>query len=97
MEMETRPCVDQGTQLAKSLARAAILVVMCGAVTLPTIGAQSVTARSPAVAQQNSPPDPQTGTVSGTVTDEKGDAVAAATIVLEPPSQTGDRRTVTSN
>jgi hypothetical protein len=97
MEMETTPCVDQGTRLAKSLARAAILVVMCGALTLPAIAAQSVTASSPAVAQQNFPPNPQTGTVSGTVTDEKGDAVAAATVVLESPSEGRDRRTVTAN
>jgi hypothetical protein len=129
--------------LAKSLARAVIRVVMCGAVALPGIaahpatvplrqtmllarmadrvrpenvaraiaadglafrsddlpavqtGVTPVTTRA-ALAQQNSAPNAQTGTISGTVTDVNGGAVAAATVVLEDPSPS-DRRTVTTN
>jgi len=98
--------------VAKSLARAAILIVMCGAAPLPgNAGDRSAfhpgdllavqtratsEAATAAVAQQSSAPDPQTGTIFGTVTDVNGDAVPAATVVLEGPSPS-DRRTVTTN
>ncbi len=91
--------------MGKSLARAAILVVMCGAAALPGMAANSATkllrqtellavaARS---AQQTSGPETQTGTISGTVTDVNGDAVPGATVVLEGPSPS-DHASVTTN
>ena len=112
LDLGTRTSVDGGTQLAKSLSRAAILLVMCGASALPCMAAEGLAIQSDdlpavqvavtpvttsaAVAQQSSAPDPRTGTISGTVTDVNGDAVPAATVVLEGPSPS-DRRTVTTN
>ena len=98
--------------MAKSWARAAILIVMCGAAPLPgnagdrsafhsgdLLAVQTRAASEAAtaeVAQQSSAPDPQTGTIFGTVTDVNGDAVPAANVVLEGASPS-DRRTVTTN
>jgi len=98
--------------VAKSLLRAAILVVMCGASARPGMAAEGLSIQSDdlpaaqvgvtpvttsaAVAQQSSAPDPQTGTIFGTVTDVNGDAVPAANVVLEGASPS-DRRTVTTN
>jgi hypothetical protein len=112
VDLGTRSSVDGATQLAKSVARATILVVMCGAVALPAIASGGFAFRpddspavqtsvtpvttSAAVARQNSAPNSQMGTISGIVTDVKGDAVAAATVVLED-ALPSDRRTVSTN
>jgi hypothetical protein len=83
--------------VAKSLARAAILMVMCGASALPGIAAGSATATTSATpAQQSSASEPEMGTILGTVTDANGDAVPVATVVLEGPSPS-DRRSVVTN
>jgi len=78
--------------VAKSLARAAILVVMCGASAVPGIAADSATATTSA-AQSSTP---EMGTILGTVTDANGDAVPVATVVLEGSSPS-DRRSVVTN
>jgi hypothetical protein len=49
-----------------------------------------------AVAQQISAPEPQTATVSGTVTDVNNDTVPGAAVALDGPSPT-DHRAVTAN
>jgi hypothetical protein len=129
--------------MAQLLARAAILVVMCGAAALPGMAADTATrplrqtellalvagsaqpgdvvqeiaadglafhsddlpavkagvtpvTASAAVAQKISAPEPQTGTIFGTVTDVNGDAVPGATVVLEGPSLS-DHHTVVAN
>jgi hypothetical protein len=91
--------------MAQSWLRTATLVVMCGAAALPGMAADSPTtpprqtellALVAANSQQISAPDPQTGTITGTVTDVNGDAVPGATIVLEGPSG-GDHSTVVAN
>ncbi len=91
--------------MVQSWLRTATLMVMCGAAALPGMAADSLATppRQPELlalvagnAQQISAPDPQTGTVTGTVTDVNGDAVPGATIVLEDPSA-NDHPTVTAN
>jgi len=98
--------------VTKSLARAAILVVMCGASARPGTAAErlafhsddlpaaqtgvTTVTTSEAAAQPSSVPEPETGTIFGTVTDVNGDAVPAATVALEGSSPS-DRRTVTTN
>jgi len=91
--------------MAKSWARAAIVVVMCGAAALPGKAADSGTmplrqaellALVAGGAQQISAPEPQTGTIVGTVTDVNGDAVPGATVVLAGPSLS-DHLTVVTN
>ena len=83
--------------MAKSLARAAILVVLCGASALPGIAADSATATtSAALAQQSSAAELEMGTILGTVTDANGDAVPVATVVLEGSSPTDHRSVVTN-
>ena len=91
--------------MAQSWVRTATLVVMCGAAALPGMAADSLTTpprqtELPALAagntQQISSPDPQAGTITGTVMDVNGDAVPGATIVLEGPS-VSDHPTVVAN
>ena len=91
--------------MAKSLARATILVVMCGAAALPGMAADSATRPLPQAKllallagspRQDSAPEPQTGTIFGTVTDVNGDAVPGATVALESPS-VSDHATVVTN
>jgi hypothetical protein len=55
-----------------------------------------VSATSLVHAQQISAPEPQTGSINGTVTDTEDDAIAGATIVLTGATP-GNRHTVTSN
>lgn len=88
-----------------SLARAAILVVLCGAAALPGMAADSATTPlrqtelltvAARTAQPTSASEPQAGTISGTVTDVNGDAVPGATVVLEGASRS-DHASVTTN
>ncbi len=48
---------------------------------------------TPAIAQQITAPEPQTGSISGTVVDVNNDIIPGATVVLEGPV-TGEHRTV---
>jgi len=83
--------------VAKALARAAVLVVMCGASVLPGIAADSASAKTNvALAQPSSAAEPEMGTILGTVTDVNGDAVPVATVVVEGASPS-DRRSVVTN
>ncbi len=86
--------------------RTATLAVMCGVAGLPAMAAADSLAAPPRRAEllvpvasnapQTSAPDPQTGTVTGTVLDVNGDAVPGATIVLEG-SSVGDHPTAVAN
>jgi Carboxypeptidase regulatory-like domain len=78
---------------------------MCGAAALPGLAADSLTtpprqteplALLASNSQPISAPDPQTGTITGTVLDVNGDAVPGATIALEGPS-VSDHPTVVAN
>jgi hypothetical protein len=78
---------------------------MCGAAALPGLAADSLTtpprqteplALLASNSQPISAPDPQTGTITGTVLDANGDAVPGATIALEGPS-VSDHPTVVAN
>jgi len=83
--------------VARSLARTAILVVMCGASALPGTAADSATATTSATLRQpSSASEPEMGAILGTVTDVNGDAVPVATVVLEGASPS-DRRSVVTN
>jgi hypothetical protein len=89
----------------QSWLRTATLAVMCGAAALPGMAADSPATpppqtELPALAagntQQISSPDPQAGTITGTVMDVNGDAVPGATIALDGPS-VSDHPTVVAN
>ncbi len=90
--------------MSQSWLRTATLVVMCGATALPGMAADSpapppqtdLLAPAAGNAQQISAPDPQAGTITGTVLDVNGDAVPGATIVLEG-TPAGDHPTVVAN
>ena len=78
---------------------------MCGAAALPGMAADSPATPPPQTelvapvagnAQQISAPDPEAGTITGTVLDVNGDAVPGATIALEGPS-VSDHPTVVAN
>ena len=91
--------------MSQSWLRTATLVVMGGVAALPGMAADSLAnpprqtetlALVTGNAQQISAPDPEAGTVTGTVTDVNGDAVPDAIIVLEGPS-VSDYPTVVAN
>src|SRR5271165_5862493 len=50
-----------------------------------------------AVAQQTAAPEPQTGTITGTVVDVLGGVVPAANVVLDGPSPSDRQRVVTND